>query len=167
MGYTAHLESGNRNIPQQIHDINTDKGTPAHGPLQVIQPTYERGARKAGIDLSQYPSVTTAPVSVQIAAASQIPFREWGTKNKVMAKFPWINPNMTLGDIQKEYYRRTGQGIPVMGTATASAVSDFLESLHSVWLNDAMNLIGGQIFQHLARAAWPAHFELLHGLELA
>ncbi len=33
------------------------------------------------------------------------------------------------------------------------------------WLRDAMDLIGGQISQHLARAAGPAHFELLHGLE--
>jgi hypothetical protein len=33
-------ESGGRNIPQGIHDINTDLGTPAFGPLQVIEPTF-------------------------------------------------------------------------------------------------------------------------------
>lgn len=33
-------ESGGRNIPQAIHDINTEKGTPAFGPMQVIEPTF-------------------------------------------------------------------------------------------------------------------------------
>lgn len=35
-------ESGGRNIPQGIKDVNTAKGTPAFGPWQVIQPTFER-----------------------------------------------------------------------------------------------------------------------------
>lgn len=35
-------ESGGRNIPQGIVDINTKKGTPAFGPWQVIRPTFER-----------------------------------------------------------------------------------------------------------------------------
>ena len=33
-------ESGGRNIPQGITDVNTAKGTPAFGPMQVIQPTF-------------------------------------------------------------------------------------------------------------------------------
>lgn len=33
-------ESGGRNIPQQIHDVNTDKGTPAKGVLQFTDPTF-------------------------------------------------------------------------------------------------------------------------------
>lgn len=33
-------ESGGRNIPQGITDINTAKGTPAFGPWQVIEPTF-------------------------------------------------------------------------------------------------------------------------------
>lgn len=37
-------ESGGRNIPQGIVDINTRKGTPAFGPMQVIQPTFRSNA---------------------------------------------------------------------------------------------------------------------------
>lgn len=33
-------ESGGRNIPQGIRDVNTAKGTPAFGPWQVIEPTF-------------------------------------------------------------------------------------------------------------------------------
>jgi hypothetical protein len=33
-------ESGGRNIPQEIHDVNTDNGTPAFGPMQIIEPTF-------------------------------------------------------------------------------------------------------------------------------
>ncbi len=36
----ALQESGGRNIPQGITDINTQKGTPAFGPMQVIEPTF-------------------------------------------------------------------------------------------------------------------------------
>lgn len=37
-------ESGGRNIPQQVNDINMQKGTPAFGPLQIIKPTFDRYA---------------------------------------------------------------------------------------------------------------------------
>jgi SLT domain-containing protein len=37
-------ESGGRNIPQQIVDINTRKGTPAFGPMQMIEPTFRAHA---------------------------------------------------------------------------------------------------------------------------
>ena len=37
-------ESGGRNIPQGIRDVNTRKGTPAFGPMQVIQPTFRSNA---------------------------------------------------------------------------------------------------------------------------
>jgi hypothetical protein len=33
-------ESGGQNIPQAIHDVNTDNGTPAFGPMQMIEPTF-------------------------------------------------------------------------------------------------------------------------------
>lgn len=47
-------ETGGRNIPQGIHDINTDKGTPALGPWQVIQPTFEQ-YKEPGYDNWQDP----------------------------------------------------------------------------------------------------------------
>src|SRR5215475_8309972 len=34
------VESGGRNIPQGIVDINTAKGTPAQGYFQIIDPTW-------------------------------------------------------------------------------------------------------------------------------
>ena len=52
-----------------------------------------------------------------------------------------------------------------MNSLNCSSSLALVEYLAALWLHDAMNLIGGQIFQHLARAARPAHFELLHGLE--
>jgi SLT domain-containing protein/phage-related protein len=36
----AIWESGGRNIPQGITDVNTEQGTPAFGPMQVIEPTF-------------------------------------------------------------------------------------------------------------------------------
>ena len=41
MDLVANLESGNRNIAQQIHDKNTDAGTPAGGYFQIIDPTWQ------------------------------------------------------------------------------------------------------------------------------
>ncbi len=37
----AMYESGGQNIPQGITDINSENGTPAFGPFQVIQPTFD------------------------------------------------------------------------------------------------------------------------------
>jgi hypothetical protein len=37
-------ESGGRNVAQEITDINTEKGTPAFGPMQVIEPTFRAHA---------------------------------------------------------------------------------------------------------------------------
>src|SRR5689334_16721117 len=46
------------------------------------------------------------------------------------------------------------------------AVSRFRRSA-ILWLHNAMDLIGRKVFQHLARAAGPAYFQLFHGLEYA
>ena len=35
MALVAQDESGNQNIPQRIHDVNTDRGTPAEGNLHA------------------------------------------------------------------------------------------------------------------------------------
>jgi hypothetical protein len=37
-------ESGGRNIAQKVVDVNTRKGTPAFGPMQVIEPTFNAHA---------------------------------------------------------------------------------------------------------------------------
>jgi hypothetical protein len=74
----AHVESGNRNIPQRIHDVNTDRGTPAGGNFQFIDPTWRRQAVKAGVDINKYPTAMSAPPSVQAQVAAVTPIREWG-----------------------------------------------------------------------------------------
>ena len=40
----AKYESSFQNIPQQITDINTQKGTPAYGYYQIIEPTFRANA---------------------------------------------------------------------------------------------------------------------------
>ena len=91
----AHVETGDRNIPQAIHDRNTDRGTPAQGNFQFITPTWQRQAPKAGVDIRQYPTAMSAPPSVQAQVAAVTPLREWGpnTVAAVKARFPGIDVN--------------------------------------------------------------------------
>ena len=91
----AHVETGDRNIPQAIHDRNTDRGTPAQGNFQFITPTWQRQAPKAGVDIKQYPTAMSAPPSVQAQVAAVTPSREWGpnTVAAVKARFPGIDVN--------------------------------------------------------------------------
>lgn len=118
MGLTSHIESGNRDITQQIHDRNynpaTGAGTPGQSRLQIIDPTWRIYARKAGVDLNQYPSAKGAPPDVQAKVASFIPFDQWGpnTVAGVRAQFPWINPHDTLGTIQAQAAARGITGAP-------------------------------------------------------
>lgn len=89
----AHVETGNRNIPQAIHDINTDKGTPAQGNFQFITPTWQRQAPKAGVDINKYPTAMSAPPSVQAQVAAVTPIREWGpnTVAALKAHYPGLD----------------------------------------------------------------------------
>jgi hypothetical protein len=89
----AHVESGNRNIPQAIHDVNTDRGTPAGGNFQFITPTWQRQAPKAGVDINKYPTAMSAPPAVQAQVAAVTPIREWGpnTVAALKARFPGLD----------------------------------------------------------------------------
>ena len=87
----AHVESGNRNIPQAIHDVNTDRGTPAGGNFQFIDPTWRRQALKAGIDINRYPTAMSAPPSVQAQVAAVTPIREWGPNTVAALKAHYPN----------------------------------------------------------------------------
>lgn len=89
----AHVETGNRNIPQAIHDINTEKGTPAQGNFQFITPTWQRQAPKAGVDINKYPTAMSAPPSVQAQVAAVTPIREWGpnTVAALKARYPGLD----------------------------------------------------------------------------
>lgn len=105
MDLVARLESDNRNIPQRIHDVNTDRGTPAGGFFQIIDPTWRAYAAKAGVDLSKFPSAMSAPRDVQAQVASAIPFDQWGPRTVagVRAAYPGLNIHQPLGAIQAAY----------------------------------------------------------------
>ena len=87
----AHVETGNRNIPQQIHDINTDRGTPAQGNFQFITPTWQRYAPRAGVDVSKYPTAMSAPPSVQAQVAAVTPINQWGPNTVAALKRAFPN----------------------------------------------------------------------------
>jgi hypothetical protein len=121
LDYTAHLETGDRNIPQQIHDRNTDAGTPAQGNWQFIVPTWQRQAPKAGVDLRQYPTPMSAPRSVQAAVAAVTPGTEFGPRTQagLRAKYPGIDLSKPLG-----FYGGTAGGYqPPAAPATAVAAA--------------------------------------------
>lgn len=126
LGVTAQAESSGRNIPQQISDVNTAKGTPGEGYYQIIDPTW---AKYGGLQTG-FKSAIQAPLPVQTAVASRIPIAEFGPRTQQILKqqFPWIDPRMTLGQAQQQWQSMRGQGEaggPAMGrenTGPASAV---------------------------------------------
>lgn len=108
----ANLESGNRNVIQGIQDINTEKGTPAGGYFQIIDPTWRTYAPKAGVDLQKYPFAMAADRDTQLKVASAIPLNQWGenTRKALQAKYPGIDLGMTLGQADTKY----GGGAPAV-----------------------------------------------------
>lgn len=102
MDLVAQVESGNQNIKQKIHDINTDRGTPAGGFFQIIDPTWQRYAGTAGVDVKQYPTAMSAPREVQAQVAGAIPVNQWGpdTVSALKAQYPKIDTSQTLGQVQ-------------------------------------------------------------------
>jgi len=119
MDMIANLESGNRNIPQGIVDRNTAQGTPAGGYFQIIDPTWQRYAATAGVDLKQYPTAMSAPRDVQVKVASAIPVDQWGanTVNALTAKYPGIDIHQPLGAFQSAAMG----GTPPPGATTVAA----------------------------------------------
>jgi hypothetical protein len=102
MDLVAQVESGNRNIPQAIHDANTDRGTPAGGFFQIIDPTWQRYAGAAGVDVKQFPTAMSAPRNIQAQVAGAIPVNQWGpnTVAALKAQYPNIDTSQTLGQVQ-------------------------------------------------------------------
>lgn len=99
------LESGGRDVPQEIKDINSEKGTPAQGYLQIIDPTWKRYAPAVGIDTGIFPTALGAPKWVQERVASAIPLNQWGpnTVKALQAQFPGIDLNSTLGEAEAQF----------------------------------------------------------------
>ncbi len=93
----ASLESGGRNITQQITDINTAKGTPAQGIFQIIDPTFAKyGGAQTG-----FASALQAPALTQAQVASNTPLREFGprTRSGLQAQFGPLDTSLTVGQL--------------------------------------------------------------------
>src|SRR3954468_6072564 len=60
-------ESAGRNVPNYKYG----PGFSASGHYQIIDETWRRWAKAAGIDISQYPTAMSAPKDVQAAVAAQ------------------------------------------------------------------------------------------------
>ena len=123
----AGVESGNQNIIQQIHDINSEKGTPAGGYWQIIDPTWQVYAQKAGVDVAKYPFAMSAPREIQQQVASAIPINQWGNASQAALKqaFPGLDTSMTLGEAQALYAKggNGGGGSPAQPMAGPVAMT--------------------------------------------
>lgn len=133
MDLVANLESGNRNIAQQIHDKNTDAGTPAGGFFQIIDPTWQRYAGAAGVDLKAYPTAMSAPRNIQAQVASAIPVNQWGANTVAALKkqYPGLDTSQTLGQVQSAALGGSAPssspaGVPgVLASASGGALPGF------------------------------------------
>jgi hypothetical protein len=98
------IESSNRNIQQQITDVNTADGDPASGYFQIIGATWRRYAEKAGVDLNQYPTPMSAPYDVQAKVAGQIPLGQFGprTQQMMVQKFA-LDMSQTVGALAAQH----------------------------------------------------------------
>jgi hypothetical protein len=95
------IESGGRNVPQNIDDINMRRGTPAQGYFQIITPTWsEFGGDKTG-----HKSALDAPYDVQLQIAQNIPVQRWGPATQQALKSAGYEPKPgeTLGQMLARY----------------------------------------------------------------
>jgi hypothetical protein len=124
----SNIESSNRNIVQGIHDVNTDKGTPASGYFQIIDPTWRKYAAKAGVDLTKYPTPMSAPRDVQAQVAAQIPANQFGgrTQRMLHEQFGAFDKNKTLGELNEQFGGQGGgaAGASAMANATPNSTSE-------------------------------------------
>jgi hypothetical protein len=120
----ANIESSNRNIVQGIHDVNTDKGTPASGYFQIIDPTWRKYAAKAGVDLAKYPTPMSAPRDVQAQVAAAIPANQFGgrTQRMLHEQFGEFDKNKTLGELNEQF--GGGGAAGAMANATPNSTSE-------------------------------------------
>jgi hypothetical protein len=67
--------------------------------------TWQTYARRAGVDLNQYPSPRSAPFEVQHKVAQSIPVSAWGprTQQILRQKFGSFDGHQTLGQVEARY----------------------------------------------------------------
>ena len=95
------VESGGKNVPQQIDDINMRNGDPAQGFYQITGGTWnEFGGSKTGSK-----SALDAPYGTQLQIAQNIPVARWGpaTQQALKAAGYEAKPGETLGEMLARY----------------------------------------------------------------
>lgn len=95
------IESGGRNVPQSIDDINMRQGDPAQGYYQITGGTWgEFGGPKTG-----YKSAIDAPYPTQLAIAQNIPVARWGPATQAALRQAGYEPQSgeTLGQMLARY----------------------------------------------------------------
>jgi hypothetical protein len=95
------IESGGKNIPQQIDDINMRNGDPAQGFYQITGGTW----RDFGGDKTGHKSALDAPYGTQLQVAQNIPVERWGPATQEALKRAGYEaqPGETLGQMLARY----------------------------------------------------------------
>ena len=95
------VESGGKNVPQAIDDINMRRGDPAQGYFQITGGTWrdfggEKTGRKSAIE---------APYAEQLQIAQNIPVERWGPNTQAALKAAGYEPKAgeTLGQMLARY----------------------------------------------------------------
>lgn len=104
-------ESGGRNVPNYKYG----PGFTASGHFQMINSTWQRWARAAGIDISKYPRAIDAPYDVQRAVAAQ-GFKMEGFKPWLATKHLVGQENDYSAEPQAQVAGVLGDQSPVTGT---------------------------------------------------
>jgi hypothetical protein len=91
------FESGNKNVTNVNQSTSSGR---ARGYFQITDGTWNDFARKAGVDLAQYPTALSAPYHLQLAVAKNIPLKRWDpiTLRRMSAKGHRFDVNKTLGE---------------------------------------------------------------------
>jgi hypothetical protein len=95
------VESGGKNIPQNIDDINMRRGDPAQGFYQITGGTW----REHGGDATGNKSAIDAPYATQLQIAQNIPVERWGpaTQQALKSEGYEPKPGETLGQMLARY----------------------------------------------------------------
>lgn len=138
-------ESGGRNIPQETHDINTDLGTPAFGPMQIIEPTFNAYAAPGHHDWHNPVDSTAAAINYiasRYGDPYNLPAGGYAAGGLVKATSfdtgGWLQPGFTLAHNGTGAPERVGGStvtitgpitVVVQGATGAEAARDFQTEL--------------------------------------
>jgi len=116
------IESGGRNVPQKIDDINMRRGDPAQGYFQITGGTWN----DFGGGATGKKSAIEAPYAEQLKIAQNIPVERWGPNTQTALRSAGYEPKPgeTLGQMLARYSEDPASTRPedVGGTSDGSTV---------------------------------------------